>query len=418
MSPSRTVRRVSSLSMTPENEEPLTDNSIRVRQGYGVAASLLWEDRARLPALLLILALPRYLASLLPGSGLFELVLAGVVDQAVVLAFLGIVTARVLGRIAAPAPRMDLKKFLRLFACGALLSAGIMVPAFIRAATEDPLLSGVAWLLFFAGTMCLFTHYFYFMPIIAGVEGIGATLAAARSYPAKDRLLPFRALTTPFGALVLTVCLLQSFSPDGREAAVRHAIGLSGGVFKLLSVYLSVGLGTVFLGDGDTRPLELRPYHQAQLATMGVRSPAWLRHWLHMKNGLVLLLFGGVVGISNLARLQAIPPSARIEVEGAVASDRSAKVLVELFDPEYRFRGFFPAEFALASKRRTVFSPFPGRIVVDGTEWPLLKALPSKERLRLELDFETDRTKTDTELLDDLFLWYRGTNAAKIEWKR
>jgi hypothetical protein len=269
--------------------------------------------------------------------------------------------------------------------------------------------------LLLVGVVALLSLHFFFVPVMAGATDPAEIFRAARRYTIEDWALPLRAMVAPRAVALVLVTFTASLAGDSEGTGVLFAANIFNALQKVLASYLSVGFGIALLEAGSIRTLTPRPYYQAQLATLAVRSPWWIRYWLHLRNGVFLAFVGLILHASNELRLQHAPPSASVEILRAEAGNKVISVTLRAVDHKGRLRSFRPAFISLASKKGSKLSEGPSKILVNGEEHSPLSGLPdTTDPVTVVLEFPTDRTKAQAEQLEDLYLWYRSVNLAAV----
>jgi hypothetical protein len=400
-----------------EAREVEQENPIRVEQGYKAAGALMYADRMRLPIFCIVLALPGYLKYLFSINTAPELLTLAFVDQMIELAFLYYVAAPLLPQVVSgplPTPRTTLS---RLLLYGGLFWGVVAFPVMMQSVLPDPSLSWVLLLLLVFGFGFTITFFFFFMPVMLGVRGIGNVLTIARGYTAQERFLPFRVILPPLALSAFVSGIFLSPYPDGREPMLLYGAELFLSAQKVLAVYLSVAFGLVFLRPNLAPRIEVKPYFPAQIVSLSVKSPTWIRECLKMKNVLVLLLFSGLIWMSNEARLETLPPPGQISIGGTGVGEKRAFVTLKASDPEYRLRGLDLSRFSLVTPKGNRFAGTPNAVTVDGERAEgAVMIEPTKESREIQLEFETERSAEEMQQLEALELWYRSTRIGTVSF--
>jgi hypothetical protein len=120
-----------------------------------------------------------------------------------------------------------------------------------------------------------------------------------------------------------------------------------------------------------------------------------------------------------MMRLAELAPAAQIEVLRAETAPQRVFISLLVEDKNYKFRGFHPIFFRLASDAQTPLAPYPLAVKVNEQQTALQSPLPiSAEKLTLRLEFESSRSPSELAALEDVYLWYRGVKIAKINFEK
>lgn len=399
-------------------QESVNDNVIRTEQAYASAAAMLYDDRFKLPVFCVVLALPALLKEVFEVGNLTAFLFLTLFDKLIELSFLYYVGRRFFSMVSAKGISDERGVLLRLLGFGAVLWLAIALPVTLQAAV--PAASGqlVLLLLLACGFAITFTYYFFFVPILLGVTRISEIFSFARGYTALDRTLPFRVVIPSVALTVLLMGLCLFPYPDGSSAFFLYLADIVSGLPRIVSVYLALGFAIVFLLPGHHPGVELRPYHQAHVISMGVRAPGWLKQWLHLRNSFVLLLIGSSVWASNSMRLQVMPPNAEVKIESVTIGDNEASVTLKVHDKENALRAFDPSNISLGTPKHAPISEDLLSVSVNGSKLgPLDRITPSSSPVTLTLQFKTPRSEEQMRRLQEVVLWYRNTMLATLSFK-
>lgn len=377
---------------------------------------MLYDDRFKLPVFCLLLALPALSKEVFEATNLTAFLFLTLFDKLTELGFLYYSGRRYFSMVSAHGVSDNKGVLLRLLAFGAAMWLAVALPVTLQATVPSPTGQLVLLLLLACGFAITFSYYFFFVPILLGVTRISEIFAFARTYTANDRSLPFRVIVPSIALTVLLmgVCLLPY--PDGSSPFFLYLADILSGLPKIVTVYLALGFAIVFLTPAPG--VELRPYHQAHVISMGVRAPTWLKHSLHFRNSLVALLIGSSIWASNSMRLQGMPPSAEVKVESVMIGDNKALVTLKVQDKESELRTFDPSSITLATPKHAPISEELLSVSVGGTKLkPLERITPSDDPVTLTLEFQTPRNENQMRRLQGVVLWYRNTPLATLSFK-
>jgi len=379
---------------------------------------MLYDDRFKLPFFCLLLAIPALSKEVFDASNLTAFLFLTLFDKLTELGFLYYSGRRYFSMVSAQGVSNDKGILLRLLLFGAAMWLAVALPVTLQATVPSPTGQLVLLLLLACGFAITFSYYFFFVPILLGVTRISEIFSFARTYTANDRSLPFRVIIPSIALTVLLMGLCLLPYPDGSSPFFLYLADLLSGLPKIVTVYLALGFAIVFLTPGHHQGVELRPYHQAHLISMGVRAPVWLKQSLHFRNSLVALLIGSSVWASNSMRLQGMPPSAEVKVESVAIGDNKALVTLKVEDKENELRTFDPMSITLGTPKHAPISEELLSVAVNGTKLkPLERVTPSDGPVTLTLEFQTPRDETQMRRLQGVVLWYRNTPLATLSFK-
>jgi hypothetical protein len=118
----------------------------------------------------------------------------------------------------------------------------------------------------------------------------------------------------------------------------------------------------------------------------------------------------------NLARLGQLPPAAKVTLRNVAVSDYKISVALELEDREFKFRGFQPQAFFIASQTGSLQST---RLVSASQQADKEDAVgfikaTGTEPVMLYLTFSSAKTGEVLRELDNMWLWYRAKPLIQI----
>jgi len=262
--------------------------------------------------------------------------------------------------------------------------------------------------LFFCAVFWSFRLYFYFATfgLLGGtIKGAcGAALGLAR----RDPIASIRSLVAPAAVTALVVGILWYPSPDGRSLFWATAASAAEGLFWVLSTYTGLAFALVLIDDSEWRAAGLDPYRQQRLKTLEAQGRASRFNWLSARSGIKIFLVALCVIIGDLVQGFSMEPAARITVESYKVQDRGISVVIDLADPVYKFRGFNPYAFSLASQTGLeVVSSRIEKVSLAPDGEALRGTLPSQtDPIKLYVTFKSHKTDDAVKEMDNLYLWY------------
>ena len=257
------------------------------------------------------------------------------------------------------------------------------------------------------GLIVGYRYYFYFLPLLLGVAPASNLLSETRSYTLADRAGPLRVMVAPFAITTLLVSLAQLPSPDGRSLLVSFISSALVGVFWILSSYLALAYALLFLSSPAWRDSALDPYRKERLETISVNAQTRLTNALRPKAGLRTLALALLLVMANFVRQISVPPSVKVELVSIEANQQTVIMVVNLHDPDFKFRGFNPRAFMLAGEGGRPVSTTMAKVSEVGGKSDDVNDLSGRSDVKLKLQFEIDRSAEDLRQLQDLWLWYQ-----------
>jgi hypothetical protein len=254
-------------------------------------------------------------------------------------------------------------------------------------------------------------YFFYVPPLLRQPAALSFDLSQAAEL-SKNRLkIILLSLVGPGGLHALASAIISGLSPDQRHLSVVLALDATSGLFFLLNAAISISLAIHFLPQTNLGT----GLATAATARLSLQAPNWLAAAFQPNKGFVMLMLACLVWAGNLMRLAELPPAPTLVVHHAETKDSKLLLKLDATDTTYKFRGFHPVFFHLASNLRTPLADRPLRVTKQGEPDDILFELPrGTGPITLQLEFETNRTQQDLAALEDLFLWYRGAKIAKI----
>jgi len=216
-----------------------------------------------------------------------------------------------------------------------------------------------------------------------------------------------RSLVSPIAVTALVVGLLSYPSPDGRSLFWATVTSAAEGVFWILATYTGLAYSLLLIDESSWRHAGLEPYRKERLRTLEAQGRASHFNWLSPRSGWKIFAVALCVIIGNFVQGFNMPPAARIKVEKVEARNHGLAVVLEVSDPQYKFRGFNPYAFSLASQTGFAISSGIPKVSLGLDGEPLKLPLPSEPGpLRLYLNFPSNKTEEALKKLDNLYLWY------------
>lgn len=267
----------------------------------------------------------------------------------------------------------------------------------------------------------VFAWCYYLLPaaLLLGVRPLGEAARFSRAFTLADPWLPLRILLPAVGLKILLVGLVSAADPDGRHAVTALGIGLGSGAGTLLATYLTLGFIIARLPERTWSELGLDPYRQARTTTLVVHSRPWLARRLNLRAATLTCAIGALIWGANAIRLSELPPAAEISPRRLTIAGSSVRVVLDVTDSTYRFRGFQPIFFSLAGESGFALARFPQSVTTPGAANELLLGVPrDRDTLPLELVFTTNRSAAELAQAEDLYLWYRRARIVRLDMKR
>lgn len=399
--------------MTVATENSKVDPNSRVPM---LAAGMLLQDRALLAPMLCILAAPVIAGSLLSARYPSAAIAAQIIGRVIEIVMLYLVGANWVKRLAIEKRPISLRPVLPAVGLGMLLWFSIMLPLALQFSSLADSSKLLLLLLVIFGIVFNLKYFFFFAPFIFGMRLRGSTTFIA-SFTAQSLLPSLKVLFAPAAVSFLLANIVQGASPDERSALVNTLAAASGEIFWLLVMYLALAHVFITTPDPMWRDSGLDPYRESRLGTLEVTSPTFLRRMLTPRKALSIFVFGALVWAGNFLRVTEMPPAASISVKAITLHQKEVSILITADDPDYKFRGFRPIFFSLASENRSYLARMPREVKSPGGNEDMRLGLTAPGHVTLELLFDTDRAAEDNTRLEDLSLWYRNAKVAKLDMK-
>lgn len=381
-----------------------------------VAAGMLKRDWALLLYLYPIIVLPRLLGSLIIPANSNAILYVYVVERVVYSLFLLAVASRWTRLTFPKVEAVNWIGLLQALLIGLGLWFSYVVPIAAQflpiPGTEKSLLA----ILFIPGSIMNLHFFFFFIPIALGIKKLSDILAFSRSLLVADRWIGPKCLLGPIAVLFLSQAVIAGFSPDQRYLWVSIASDALSGLYWLFSTYMCVAVG-LHLTQGHSVVLPQTEQLSPALTSASLDAPAWLEAACLPRKGFVMLCLGCLVWAGNLMRLAQLPPAASISIQKVSLAESKITLDLLIHDPDFNLRGFHAVFLSLASQQRTPLAQFPSRASLSTSQRDVLFGFPlSASPQHVQIDFETTRKDEDLRTLTDIFLWYRNTQIAKVDF--
>ncbi|MBX7143732.1 MAG: hypothetical protein K1X79_04715 [Oligoflexia bacterium] len=398
------------------NEQTDTKPRIDLTSLSKAAAGMLLSDGLLLLWLYPVVVLPRCLGSYLIPTNSNAVLYIYAVERLFYILFALVIASRWVRRVFPQAEEVKLSGLALSLLIGFGLWFSYIVPIaaqFLPLPNMDRTMLAV--LLLPAIVMNL--HFFFFLiPIALGHVRLGEILTLSRTLISDDRWIGPRCLLGPVAVLFLFQAVIAGFSPDQRHVSVSLLSDFFSGIYWLLGTYLSTAVGIHLAQQHST--IFPRALQQASTLTeASLSSTNWLSASFMPGKGFVMLCLGCLVWAGNLMRLAELPPAATIKIEKVSVQEGKVRFELKIQDPLYKLRGFHSIFLSLASEQRTPLAQFPSRAVAIDSKTDVLFGFPlSPDLQHVGVEFDTGRKDDDIKSLKDIFLWYRNTKLAKVEF--
>ena len=391
---------------------------------FAIAAGMLRNDIPLLLPALGVLALASIAQSLSSPSSFIEIGGVVLLDRVIQLVVISAVVLRwrrklehVKGSLVNP-----FLAALRIIAAGLVVWGALTLPMVGASFASLSWASPFFIFLFFCAVFWSFRFYFYFATfgLLGGTlrDSCGAAIDLGRREP----LAAVRSLIAPVAVTALVVGLLWYPAPDGRSLFWATAASAAEGLFWVLSTYTGLALALVCIDESVWRAAGLDPYRHQRLRTLEAQGRASRFNWLSPRSGVRIFVVALCVIIGALVQGFSVEPAASIKVESYQVRDRGISVVLDLSDPVYKFRGFNPYAFSLATQTgMEVVSARIEKVSLTPDGDFLRGTFPSQAGpVKLYLAFKSHKTDEALRGMDNLYLWYnlkpvvplRGVEAA------
>ncbi len=385
---------------------------------FAIAAGLLFNDISIVLPMLAALAVSSIAQGLTSPSGFAALAGVMAFDRLIQLVIVSVIVLRwrrkfehVKGSLANP-----FLAALRIVLAGFVVWGAVTLPMVTASFVSQGWVSSVLLFIFFCAVFWVFRFYFYFVTFGLLGGSMRGVCAAALNLGRRDPLAAVRSLVSPVAVTALVVGVLWYPSPDGRSLFWATAASAAEGIFWVLSTYTGLAFALVLVDESEWRSSGLDPYRQQRLKTLEAQGRASRFNWLSTRSGMKIFLVALCVIVGDLVQGFSMEPAARIKVESYQVRDRGVSVVVELEDSQYKFRGFNPYAFSLASQTGLeVVSSRIERVSLSPDGEPLHGAFPSQTGpVKLYVEFKSHKTDDALRQMDNLYLWYNLRAVAPV----
>lgn len=377
---------------------------------FAIAAGMLRNDIPLLFPMLGVLALSAIAQTLSSPTTFFEIGGIVLLDRVLQLVVISIIVLRwrrklehIKGSLANPYVAA-----LRIVVFGLVVWGALTLPMVGASFATLSWASPLCLFLFFCAVFWSFRFYFYFATF--GLLGGTArdACSAATALGRREPLAAVRSLIAPVAVTALVVGIFWYPSPDGRSLFWATAASAAEGLFWVLSTYTGLAFALSLIDESVWRAAGLDPYRQQRLRTLEAQGRASRFNWLSTSSGVKIFVVALCVIIGDLVQGFTLEPAARITVESYQVRDREISVVLDLSDPVYKFRGFNPYAFSLATQTgMEVISARIDKVSLSPDGEFLRGSFPSQTGpVKLYLDFRARKTDEALRAMDNLYLWY------------
>ena len=406
-----------SMSQDQQKSDPFRSGSTAL-DPFAIAAGLLRHDISILLPILGVLALSSIFQGLSSPSTFLQIGGLMSADRLLQLVVVSVIVLRwrrklehVKGSLANP-----VLAALRIVVAGFVVWGALTIPMLMASVLPQSWASPLLLFLFFCAVFWAFRFYFYFATFGLLGGDVRHACGAAVDLGRRDPLAAVRSLVAPVAVTSLVVGMLWYPSPDGRSLFWATAASAAEGIFWVLSTYTGLAFSLVLIDDADWRAAGLDPYRQQRLRTLEAQGRASRFKWLSVRSGVKIFLVALCIIVGDLVQGFSMEPAARMKVEEYQVKDRGISVVLNLEDPLYKFRGFNPYAFSLASQTGLeVVSSRIEKVSLEANGEPLRGAFPSQTGpLKLYLDFKSHKTDDALREMDNLYVWYNLRAVAPV----
>jgi hypothetical protein len=383
-----------------------------------VAVGLLRNDLAFLPFLAALLCISAVLDVLTYSASDFWRASVVVIDRLMQIAVVSIIVLRWRRLLQTPqAPKIRTSGVVFRIAVVSVAASIVLSTPFFGIALSRNVVGALAFLgLFVLGLVwCLRVYLFY---AVAGMLGlpVGASFARAVEISRSNTKAILRSLVAPVALTVVCSALFLMPYPDGRSLAWMAASSACEGIFWILSTYTGLGLALTIFTEKEWRTAGLSHYRADRLLTLNTQGGKVLPKYLAPRFGFIMFAVALCFLAGNLARLGQLPPAAKVTLRNVAVSDYKISVALELEDREFKFRGFQPQAFFIASQTGSLQST---RLVSASQQADKEDAVgfikaTGTEPVMLYLTFSSAKTGEVLRELDNMWLWYRAKPLIQI----
>ena len=319
------------------------------------------------------------------------------------------------------------KNLFVLISIEALFFFVILCPVLVFSFTDTHFIKVITAFSFLFFYFLFFFLYFYFVPVILNEYQVKGIIEKSKEYIKFDLLLPLKVIITPLAISSLLNGLLRLPFPDGRLYIVDLLQNFSFGLEKTLIIYISVCVSIEVLRKLSFKPVGLsatssvyetnKPnFNQKLLDLFGNNIKNIPANFLSPRFGMFVLLLGGFIWMLGYNRLNSLKPTPDINIQCFDVQDNKIKVLLNISDLNYNFRGFTPYFLRIGSEKGTSLDKSIESINLNDSNFENIEDFRNTKINKLEMTFETDRLKVDALKLTDIYLYYRSYKISKIDF--
>lgn len=385
---------------------------------FGVAAGLMWNDRALIVPLCLVLsvsAVVDLVFGVTERSGWLGVV---ALDRALQISVVTWIVARWRKRLQAVSHAAVSSFSLWARIAVVSVASSILLAMPVLGMSLNP--AGASSLLYLVlgalGIVWCLRVYFYFAAVGILGSSVGVGLAQALRISKADGTAALRSLLVPCGVTMLLTACLSLPSPDGRSPVWMAAASAAECAFWILSTYSALGYALTAFSESEWRSAGLTPYRRERLSTLQTQGGKSIPKYLRPRYGMLLCAAALCFMALNLVRQLQQPPAARISVKSVTVADYSVKVELEVEDRTFKFRGFHPVAFSLKTKTGFGISNSLQSVALTADGTGIVPTIVSDDGAprAVFLTFSSGKTAAALRGLDNVWLWYQMQPLAAI----
>ena len=381
------------------------------RNPFTISAGLLRNDLSLILPLFLLLAVPTLIDLYVASSG--STARFGVIglDRAVQIGVVSLIVLRWRKRLQAHSgARLRALPVVARIAAVSVGTSIVLTTPVLGVAQSRNELSALAF--FGLGVLgCLWCLRVYLFFAVAGILGLplGQSFARTTDLARGNTRAILGSLVLPCAATLLLTALLSMPYPDGRSLVWLAAASTAEGLFWILSTYTALGLAITLFSEADWRAAGLDHYRVQRLGTLERQGGKTLPKFLAPKFGACLLGVALCFAAGNLLRYLKEPPAAKVDIKKVTVTDYKLHIELAVEDREFKYRGFQPAFFSVASKNG--FQRLEGieAVSLQPDKKEIIAMIDSRDGAptSLYLSFSSNKTESALRSMDNLWLWYK-----------
>lgn len=377
-----------------------------------VAIGLLKNDLAILPLLAFVLSVGAVLDVIIRAQGASWQLGIVTIDRVIQIAVVAFVVLRWRRRLqAAQGPKVKVVPALCRIGLMSVAASFVLTTPFFGIAMSKSVVGAVLFttLLILGALWCLRVYLFF---AVTGMLGMPLASSMARSIELSrvNMSAIVRSLIAPIALTIVCSTLFLMPYPDGRSLPWIAAAAACEGIFWILSTYTGLALALTLFGEGEWRAAGLSHYRSDRLSTLEAQGGKTLPKYLAPRFGFMMLGVALFFWIGNFSRLSQLAPAATVAIRSVRVEDYKVTVVLDIEDREFKYRGFQPQAFFLASKTGTAQSNGLVAASQDSvTASGVIGSIKSNEGepTTLFLTFSSPKTGAVLQSLDNMWLWYR-----------